>query len=153
MGRISMSTFGFVLTVLGVVAISSAITLGTLHCVKPWQGDIARAETKAEQLASTGGPVVLRWDTPVLHEWRDSDGELVGSYTTTLYDYTDDAAQLAELKTFEDEMSTLAHWLVTDPEMRGHLIRHGMTSGQLGRIAARFEAEPEMEAFLAYHAK
>jgi|GEM_PF-7019858 len=151
MNQVNLSRFTFLLIMLLVAIVSSAGAVGVMCIEKPWQADIARS--RARSARSPAGAVTLRWDTPVTHEWRDAEGVLIGSYTTTLYEYTDDGFDIGELTEFRREMSTLAHWIASDPEMRGHLIAHGMTAEQLDYITSRFEADPDMEAYLAYHAK
>ncbi len=153
MRRISMTGPTLMLLVLAVAVISSALTLTALCATKPWGDDVARSQALAQEAMRQSECVELRWDTPVVHEWSDCNGTVLGEYTTTLYEYTDDSQSIARLEASEQEVSTLVNWMATDPVMRGHLIRHGVTAEKLDYMATHFEAEPQLKAYLAYHAR
>lgn len=149
MRHITLPRVVFAMVIVAVSATSSAITLGAICYAQPWQQDLASTHAVLEAEAD----LVLRWDTPVVHEWRDQDGTVIGSYEATLYDYSNDSMQIGKLKQFDEELATLVHYFASDPVMRGHLVRHGVTDEQLDAMAARFEPSEELEEYLAYHAR
>lgn len=126
---------GFVL-----VTLSSALTLAVIFQIRPWDaGDPAATR------------LVLTSDTPVIHEWRDPDGNVVGAYSTTLFEYTDVAARLARTERDNEDIGLMLYWLATDVEMRGHLIRHDISAARLDAIAARFGPDASgAEEFLTF---
>lgn len=81
----------------------------------------------------------LTTDTPVVGIWRDSSGKEVGRYSTTLGKLNDVGMQVTDHETRLDDIDALIHALVTDPKLRGHLLRHDMTVEQLDDIARRFD--------------
>lgn len=130
-----------------VAAITGALLAIVLICgARPWAHE---ASVSTSQLAA--GTVTLTSDTPVVHEWRDAEGNEVGHYVTTLYEYNNVAADVAENTRFREDVTALLHWMATDPEMRGHLLAHDMTEAQLDEVAERFAPGREAEeAFMAY---
>lgn len=147
MRHITLPRLVFALMIFAVAATSSAVTFGAICYAKPWQDDVATAAADF----TIAPEVALRWDTPVTHEWRDQDGALIGTYEATLYDYANDSREIGTLKNFDRELATVVHFFASDPAMRGHLIRHGVTDEQLNGMVAHFEPDEELEAFLAYH--
>lgn len=88
--------------------------------------------------AASVAPVALTTDTQVLGAWREPSGAVVGTYTTTLGELNDNSGTVRELTIDVADMKAVVGYLTTDPTMRGHLLRHGMTKARLDALARRF---------------
>ena len=85
-----------------------------------------------------GQQMVLSTDTPVVGVWRDSKGVEVGRYHTTLGQLHDVSAQITDHEARLADIEALIHEMVTDPKMRGHLVRHDVSERELDMLARRF---------------
>jgi hypothetical protein len=100
---------------------------------------IGQLDASIGKLEGSRPSVVLRYDTPVLHEWKDVEGNVVGTYTQSLYDYTHaDKTALSQARDISD-IKYVIHAIVSNPVKRGILVRHDMTAAQLDALARRFQ--------------
>jgi hypothetical protein len=100
---------------------------------------IRQLDARIGKLEASGASATLRYDTPVLHEWKDVNGNVVGTYTQPLYEYAhDDKTALSQARDIND-LKYLIHAIVSDPGKRAILVQHKMTTAQLDALAHRFQ--------------
>jgi hypothetical protein len=113
--------------------------LATLLVVVGQRCDRLSARISQLEVRSKRDSVVLRYDTPVYQEWKDpATGEVLGTYRQTLYDYAHSDAGEARQDEALENLYLLVNKFVTDPTMRGHLMRHDVTREQLDTLAKVF---------------
>jgi hypothetical protein len=145
-----MKYFWLALYTVAVVATSTFVAVAAVQSSAPWRADLARAQVPAH--THTGDQLSLNWDTPVVREWITGEGEKIGTdSTTTLYEYTDVSQEVLSSSLFRRDISEIILKLTSDPEMRGHLIRHGLSEKEIDAIARHFDGTTTEQAqFLAY---
>lgn len=145
-----MKYFWLALYTVAVVATSTFFAVTAVRSSTPWRADLAKAPVLAH--THTGDELSLNWDTPVVSEWITGEGEKIGAdSTTTLYEYTDVSQELLSSSLFRRDISEVILKPTSDPEMRGHLVRHGMSEREIDAIARHFDGKaPELTQFLAY---
>jgi len=114
-------------------ALVAAIVLVALLLLEPWDADIIESlETHAAQPLDVNDRIIVRWEYP--------DGtEAMPPENVALWEYV----WLPQSR-LSDRLSSydfVVAMLLTDPEMQGHLERHGVTADEQAVLRSMLEVE------------
>lgn len=119
-----------------IALITAALVTCALLVAAPWQSDIdaAMAVHAAEPL-DVNDPIIVRWETA-------EGAEVLPPEVMPLWRYVwyEDTMLSARISDFEQA----ADYLLSDPEMQGHLIRHGVTQDEIDHLRWKLTRDDEL---------